>query len=122
VVDAADPDTWSVGSFFTNPVLDPAALAAFEARLAGAAYPSWPAGPAGSRKLSAAWLIERSGFRKGFGGESVRVSGKHTLSLTHRGGGSTAELLALARELRDGVRDRFAVTLLPEPRLVGVRL
>jgi UDP-N-acetylmuramate dehydrogenase len=119
VVDPADPDTWSVGSFFTNPVLDAAGLASFEARLdPGTAYPSWPAD--GGRKLSAAWLIERSGFRKGHGGKSVRVSSKHTLSLTHRGGGSTAELLALAREVRDGVRDRFAVTLVPEPRLVGV--
>jgi len=119
VIDAADPDTWSVGSFFTNPVLDAAGLAALEGRLEpGTAYPSWPA--AGGRKLSAAWLIERCGFGKGYGGEAVRVSSKHTLALTHRGGGSTAELIALAREVRDGVRDRFAVTLVPEPRLVGV--
>ncbi len=119
VLDPADRDTWSVGSFFTNPVLDPAELAGFEAR-AGGPYPSWPAG-AGT-KLSAAWLIERSGFTKGHGGQSVRVSGKHTLALTHRGGGSTAELVALAREIRDGVRDRFGVELRPEPRLVGVAL
>ncbi len=121
VLDPADPDTRSVGSFFTNPVLGPAALADFEARLGpGAAYPSWPADA--GRKLSAAWLIERAGFGKGYGGGAVRVSGKHTLALTHRGGGSTAELVALARQLRDGVRDRFSVTLRPEPRLVGVRL
>ncbi|HZB49008.1 MAG TPA: UDP-N-acetylmuramate dehydrogenase [Mycobacteriales bacterium] len=119
VVDPADRDTWSVGSFFTNPVLDADRLAAFDARAAGP-YPSWPTG-AGT-KLSAAWLIERSGFTKGYGGESVRVSGKHTLALTHRGGGSTAELVALAREIRDGVRDRFGVELRPEPRLVGVVL
>ena len=119
VVDLADRDTWSVGSFFTNPVLDADGLAAFEARAAGP-YPSWPTG-AGT-KLSAAWLIERSGFTKGYGGESVRVSGKHTLALTHRGGGSTAELVALAREVRDGVRDRFGVTLRAEPRLVGIEL
>jgi UDP-N-acetylmuramate dehydrogenase len=121
VVDGTDPDTWSVGSFFTNPVLDDTALAAFEARLdPGATYPSWQA--AGGRKLSAAWLIERSGFRKGYGGDAVRLSCKHTLALTHRGGGTTAQLLALAREVRDGVRSRFSVTLAPEPRLVGVRL
>ena len=121
VVDPADPDTWSVGSFFTNPVLDPGRLAVFEARLGpGATYPSWPA--EGGRKLSAAWLIERAGFTKGYGGTSVRVSSKHTLSLTHRGGGTTAELLALAREVRDGVRQRFSVVLEPEPRLVGVSL
>lgn len=121
VVDADDPDTWSVGSFFTNPVLDAAGLAAFEARLGpGQRYPSWPAGE--GTKLSAAWLIERSGFTKGYGGATVRLSGKHTLALTHRGGGSTAELVALAREVRDGVRERFSVTLEPEPRLVGVAL
>ncbi|HZB50773.1 MAG TPA: UDP-N-acetylmuramate dehydrogenase [Mycobacteriales bacterium] len=122
VVDPADPDTWSVGSFFTNPVLDPAGLAGFEARLEpGTRYPSWPADD-GGRKLSAAWLIERSGFSRGHGREAVRVSGKHTLALTHRGGGSTAELVALAREVRDGVRDRFGVTLRAEPRLVGIEL
>jgi UDP-N-acetylmuramate dehydrogenase len=119
VVDPADPDTWSVGSFFTNPILPPAELAAFEAR-AGGTYPSWPAD--GGTKLSAAWLIGRAGFEKGYGAGAVRVSSKHTLALTHRGGGSTAELVALAREVRDGVRDRFGVTLRPEPRLVGVEL
>jgi UDP-N-acetylmuramate dehydrogenase len=119
VVDDADPDTWSAGSFFTNPVLDAAAVAAFEAR-AGGDYPSWPA--AGGRKLSAAWLIERAGFGKGHGSGPVRVSTKHTLALTHRGGGSTADLVALAREVRDGVQDRFGVRLRPEPRLGGVDL
>lgn len=123
VLDEADRDTWNAGSFFTNPVLDPAGLAAFEAR-AGGPYPSWPAGTdsGAGAKLSAAWLIERSGFTKGHGGGAVRVSGKHTLALTHRGGGSTAELVALAREIRDGVADRFGVELRPEPRLVGVTL
>jgi UDP-N-acetylmuramate dehydrogenase len=119
VLDPADRDTWSVGSFFTNPVLPAAALPAFRAR-AGGPYPSWPA--AGGTKLSAAWLIERAGFGKGYGGDAVRVSGKHTLALTHRGGGSTAELLALARAIRDGVAERFGVRLHPEPRLVGVAL
>jgi UDP-N-acetylmuramate dehydrogenase len=122
VVDPADPDTWSAGSFFTNPVLDPAALAAFEARLApGSTYPSWPAGADG-RKLSAAWLIERAGFAKGYGPGVVRISTKHTLALTHRGGGRTGDLVALAREVRDGVLARFGVELRPEPRLVGVAL
>jgi UDP-N-acetylmuramate dehydrogenase len=122
VLDPVDRDTWSVGSFFTNPVLAPTELAGFQAR-AGGPYPSWPvAGDTGLTKLSAAWLIERAGFGKGYGGAAVRVSGKHTLALTHRGGGSTAELVALAREIRAGVADRFAVTLRPEPRLVGVAL
>jgi UDP-N-acetylmuramate dehydrogenase len=121
VVDPADPDTWSAGSFFTNPVLGPAALARFEARLEhGTAYPSWPAGE--GRKLSAAWLIERAGFAKGYGTGPVRISGKHTLALTHRGGGRPADLVALAREVRDGVVARFGVELRPEPRLVGLTL
>jgi UDP-N-acetylmuramate dehydrogenase len=121
VLDPDDHDTWSVGSFFTNPVLAPSALAAFESRLgAGVNYPSWPAG-AGT-KLSAAWLIERSGFGKGYRRGRVQVSGKHTLALTNRGGATTAELIALAREVRDGVRARFGVTLVPEPLLIGVTL
>ena len=121
VVDAADPDTWSAGSFFTNPVLDPAALAAFETRLEpGTSYPSWPA--TGGRKLSAAWLIGRAGFTKGYGVGPVRISTKHTLALTHRGGGRAGDLVALAREVRDGVATRFGVELRPEPRLVGVAL
>jgi UDP-N-acetylmuramate dehydrogenase len=119
VLDPADHDTWSVGSFFTNPVLAAEQLAAF-ARRAGGPYPSWPAG--GGTKLSAAWLIQHAGFARGYGGPTVRLSAKHTLALTHRGGGSTAELVALARTIRDGVRDRFGVTLHAEPRLVGVTL
>jgi UDP-N-acetylmuramate dehydrogenase len=121
VLDPADRDTWSVGSFFTNPVLPAAELAAFEAR-AGGPYPSWPVDGTQLTKLSAAWLIERAGYGKGYGGDAVRVSGKHTLALTHRGGGSTGELVALAREIRDGVAERFAVALRPEPRLVGITL
>jgi UDP-N-acetylmuramate dehydrogenase len=121
VVDAADPDTWSAGSFFTNPILTPAGLAAFERRLgAGETYPSWPAGT--GRKLSAAWLIERAGFGKGYGSGPMRISTKHTLALTHRGGGTAADLVALAREVRAGVEARFGVPLRPEPRLVGVSL
>jgi UDP-N-acetylmuramate dehydrogenase len=121
VVDEADPDTWSAGSFFTNPVLDPPALADFEDRLEpGQTYPSWPAGD--GRKLSAAWLIERAGFGKGYGSGPVRISGKHTLALTNRGGGRAADLIGLAGEIQAGVADRFGVTLRPEPRLVGLNL
>jgi UDP-N-acetylmuramate dehydrogenase len=117
VLDAADHDTWSAGSFFTNPVLAPGDLPE------GA--PAWPQAD-GSVKTSAAWLIERSGFAKGHGrderGGRVSVSTKHTLALTNRGGASTADLLALAREVRDGVRERFGITLVNEPVLVGVEL
>jgi UDP-N-acetylmuramate dehydrogenase len=116
VLDQNDPDTYSVGSFFTNPVLD---AAAFEALCTRAGEPpAWP-GPDGVVKVSAAWLIERAGFTKGYTGRGVAISSKHTLALTNRGAGTTSALLDLAREIRDGVRDRFGVTLRPEPVLVG---
>src|SRR5690606_11294811 len=74
-------------------------------------------------KVSAAWLIEKAGFGKGYGhGNGVAISGKHTLALTNRGGGTADALLALAREIRDGVHERFAVTLRPEPVLVNCQL
>ena len=121
VIDPADPDTRSVGSFFTNPVLDAAGYADLVDR-AGGEPPSWP-GEDGTVKVSAAWLIEKAGFGKGYGhGNKVAISGKHTLALTNRGGGTAEALLALAREIRDGVHARFGVTLRPEPVLVNCEL
>ena len=73
-------------------------------------------------KTSAAWLIEHSGFGKGYGTGTARLSTKHTLALTNRGGASTADLLALAREIRDGVEVRFGILLVNEPVLVGCAL
>ncbi len=127
VLDPEDHDTWSAGSFFTNPVLDEAGHAAFLAhveRRLGPDAPPPPAYPAGEgrTKTSAAWLIDRAGFPKGHGTGPARISGKHTLALTNRGGARTADLLALAREVRDGVRDAFGITLVNEPVLVGVEL
>jgi UDP-N-acetylmuramate dehydrogenase len=126
VLDPEDHDTWSAGSFFTNPVLDEAGYAAFLARVErrlgpDTAPPTYPAGE-GRVKTSAAWLIDRAGFPKGHGTGPARISGKHTLALTNRGGARTADLLALAREVRDGVRDAFGITLVNEPVLVGVEL
>jgi UDP-N-acetylmuramate dehydrogenase len=124
VIDPADPDSVSAGSFFTNPVLDADAFAALERRVAnelgdGAAPPAFPE-PDGRVKTSAAWLIERAGFRRGHGDpDGIAISDKHTLALTNRGGGSTAELVALAREIAGGVRERFGVDLVPEPVFVG---
>jgi len=113
VLDAADHDTWSAGSFFTNPVLDAGALPPDA--------PSWLQ-PDGRVKTSAAWLIEHAGFGKGYGVGPAQVSGKHTLALTNRGGASTRDLLALALEVRDGVEQRFGIRLVPEPVLVGCEL
>jgi UDP-N-acetylmuramate dehydrogenase len=117
VLDAADHDTWSAGSFFTNPVLD----AADAARLPEQA-PRWPM-PGGQVKTSAAWLIEQAGFGKGHGLPGpASLSTKHTLALTNRGTATAADLVALARAVRDGVRSAFGVTLVPEPVLVGCTL
>jgi len=117
VLDPEDPDTYSVGSFFTNPVLP---AAAYE-RLRDTGAPAWP-NPDGTVKTSAAWLIERAGFPKGYGRDGVAISTKHTLALTNRGTGSTAALLELAGEIRAGVAARFGVTLVPEPVLVNCAL
>ncbi len=117
VLDPADHDTWSAGSFFTNPII------AADAVPEGA--PAFPQ-PDGTVKTSAAWLIERAGFGKGYGLDrgtgQVALSTKHTLALTNRGGGTTDDLLALAREVRDGVRSSYDVTLVNEPVLVGTTL
>ena len=126
VLDAADPDTRSAGSFFTNPILEPARLADLERRVADrlgpdAAFPRYP--ETGDRvKTSAAWLIEHAGFGKGHALGPVRISTKHTLALTNPDGATTADLLALAREVRGGVHDAFGVELVNEPVLVGVVL
>ena len=128
VLDPDDHDTWSVGSFFTNPVITETELPAALARISSVVgeetpVPQYPAG-VGTTKLSAAWLIERAGFAKGYPGAEapVTLSSKHTLALTNRGTATAADILALAKEIRDGVRSRFGVTLHPEPVLVGCSL
>ena len=114
VLDPADHDTWSAGSFFTNPVVAPAAVPE------GA--PAWPQ-PDGRVKTSAAWLIEQAGFTKGYGAPGpAALSDKHALALTNRGSATTGDLLALAGEIRRGVHDRFGIVLVPEPVLVGCEL
>lgn len=117
VLDPTDPDTRSAGSFFTNPVLDADGDAALPEDA-----PRFPAGD-GLVKTSAAWLIEQAGFTKGHGLPGpAALSTKHTLALTNRGGANAGDVLALAREVRDGVQQRFGITLEPEPVLVGVAL
>ena len=114
VLDPADHDTWSAGSFFTNPVVAPAAVPE------GA--PAWPQ-PEGLVKTSAAWLIERAGFTKGYGAPGpAALSDKHTLAITNRGAATAAEVAELARHLQAGVHDAFGVTLVNEPVFVGHEL
>lgn len=130
LLDPADPDTRSAGSFFTNPVVSQDSYAALCARFGAAgadaaAVPHWPADD-GRIKLSAAWLIEHAGFGKGFmlpdEADGARISGKHALALTNPGSGSTASLMRLARAIRAAVRAEFGVDLASEPVLVGVAL
>lgn len=132
VLDDADRDTYSLGSFFTNPVLseEQAALLPPEAprfgvarhdavNQIGAAAPTIP----GQVKTSAAWLIDHAGFTPGYNMPGpAALSTKHCLALTNRGGASGEDIAALAREIRDGVRDKFGVTLVPEPVLVGLQI
>ncbi|MEU7280452.1 UDP-N-acetylmuramate dehydrogenase [Streptomyces sp. NPDC045431] len=126
VLDPEDHDTWSAGSFFTNPILDEAAYETFLTRVHDrlgpeVTPPAFPAGE-GRVKTSAAWLIDKAGFTKGYGSGPARISTKHTLALTNRGGATTEDLLALAREVVAGVRDAFGITLVNEPVTVGVSL
>ena len=116
VLDAEDHDTWSAGSFFTNPFLD-----ADAADRLPAGAPRWEQAD-GTTKTSAAWLIENAGFGKGYGNGRAALSGKHTLALTNRGAARTDDLLALAAEVQRGVYDRFGVWLVNEPVLVGCDL
>jgi len=117
VLDGSDHDTWSAGSFFTNPVLEPDA-----AQQLPVEAPRWPA-EGGRVKVSAAWLIEHAGFGKGFGLPGpASLSTKHTLALTNRGQARAADVVDLARRVRDGVRSAFDVDLVPEPVLVGCSL
>ena len=120
VVDPADPDSASAGSFFTNPILSPGEFERLAARVAPERPPAWPEAD-GRVKTSAAWLIGRAGYERGDGAGRAGISSKHRLALVNRGGATTGELLALAREIRDGVRERLGVELHPEPVLVGVR-
>ncbi|MEJ5918982.1 MULTISPECIES: UDP-N-acetylmuramate dehydrogenase [unclassified Corynebacterium] len=139
VLEADDCDTWSAGSFFTNPIVDTDEVETVRQRVSAkcgeytaAAMPAFPAGAEhpGKSKLSAAWLIERAGFAKGYPGEGApaRLSTKHTLALTNRGQSadgtrtSASDLVALARDVRAGVAAAFGVTLVPEPVWIGVSI
>ena len=123
VVDAEDPESVSAGSFFTNPILTRPDFDALARRVAERLGPDErpPAYPEadGRVKTSAAWLIERAGFARGYGSGPAGISAKHTLALVNRGGATTAQLLQVAREIAAGVHETFGVRLEPEPVFVG---
>ena len=125
VLDADDHDTWSCGSFFTNPILSPDRFAQLEQRAAERLGPDGPTPPRfpdadGNVKTSAAWLIDQAGFAKGYRMPGpAALSTKHTLAITNRGRATARDIAALAREVRDGVREAFGVTLVNEPVFVG---
>lgn len=114
VYDRADHDSWSAGSFFTNPILADASQVPEGA-------PSYPQ-PDGGVKTSAAWLIEHAGFGRGYGAGAAQISGRHCLALTNRGQASADDVLALAREIRSGVESAYRIRLVPEPVLVGLSM
>ena len=128
VIDPGDPNRRCAGSFFTNPVVDDAEAERLVSRAVeesvvedAAQVPRWPAGE-GQTKLAAGWLIERAGVQKGMRRGNVGVSSRHCLALVNHGDGTTAELLDLAREVRGRVQDRWGITLVPEPTLLGCSL
>jgi UDP-N-acetylmuramate dehydrogenase len=125
VLKERDPDSRSVGSFFKNPVVTAEDALRVEDSARGLGrmgnqerLPAYP-GTDGGVKLSAAWLIERAGFHKGYGRGSVGISTRHSLALVNRGGATARELLQLAAEIRSGVQATFGIRLVPEPVFVG---
>ena len=125
VLDPADPNRRSAGSFFTNPIVPSTkAQRVFELAVDRGVVeresdvPRWPQ-PGGKVKLAAGWLVERAGMSKGMRRGAVGISSRHALALVHHGGGTTAALLALAEEVSSAVVERFGVTLVREPVLWG---
>lgn len=116
VLDSSDADTRSDGSFFMNPVISDSDFAAFRQKAGDA--PTFPAND-GTVKLSAAWLIEHSGFTKGFVHGNVGLSSKHTLAVINRGGGTAKEVRQLVRMVQDRVRKNFGIEIQPEPNFIG---
>jgi UDP-N-acetylmuramate dehydrogenase len=115
VIDPADPDSRSDGSFFMNPIVTHDAYADFAGRAPDA--PHFPADE--GVKLSAAWLIEHAGFHKGYTHGNVGLSTKHTLAIVNRGGGTAAEVVELVELIQRTVREKFGVEIHPEPNFIG---
>ena len=120
VIDPADPNRRSCGSFFVNPVV-PAAEAERIASVAGEpGMPRWPE-PGGERvKLAAAWLVERAGFARGQEDGPAGISTRHTLAIVAHDGARAADVVRVAKRVHDGVLARFGVRLHPEPVVLGL--
>jgi UDP-N-acetylmuramate dehydrogenase len=116
LLDAKDHDTWSAGSFFVNPIVS----TEIAAKLPDDA-PRWPQSD-GRVKTSAAWLMERSGVKRGDCHEGAGVSTKHVLALVNNGNAKAADIIELARASRSAVKDKFGITLEPEVQFVGLSL
>ena len=119
--DPADENRRSCGSFFTNPIVTAAAAREVEGRADGAAVPQWAMAD-GRVKLSAAWLIERAGFKRGHGAGPVGLSTRHALAIVAHEGARASDVVAFARRLRAAVEERFGIRLTPEPVLWGTDL
>src|SRR5207247_8392164 len=126
VIDAADPDTRSVGSFFMNPVIDRAAFERIRGPGLSAEASAEAEGSAphymmdnGSVKIPAAWLIEHSDFARGYTDGAVGLSTKHPLAIINRGGATARDVIGLACRIKRDVMARFGVVLRPEPVFVG---
>ena len=115
-----DPNSQSAGSFFKNPVLTEDQHEALRKRAAarGLTLPSYPALET-RKKVSAAWLVERSGFTRGFGSGPVGISSKHALAIVNRGGATAADILALKEQIQQRVEEIWGIDLEPEPVMVG---
>jgi len=118
VLDPGDPNRRSCGSFFLNPLVDAATLERVERAVGDATMPRWP-DASGCVKLSAAWLIERAGFRRGEGPGPVALSTRHSLAIVCHEGARASDVAAFAREIRSRVEARFGLTLAPEPVFWG---
>jgi len=118
LLDAADPNGRSCGSFFLNPIVAAELAERVRAVAAGASVPSYPQ-PDGRVKLAAGWLIEHSGFNKGLCDGNVGLSTKHALAIVAHPGATATEVARFSQKIRDGVKARFGVELTPEPNFWG---
>jgi UDP-N-acetylmuramate dehydrogenase len=115
VIDAADPNSRSAGSFFKNPIVDKSRLEEIESQLGKVPYFDFDE----RVKIPAAWLIEKAGFPKGYVLGNAGISSNHTLALINRGSAKAADIVALKRVIQDSVMEKFGIELVPEPVFVG---